>query len=189
MIYSLASKTHLLTLIAFHLALYLPMIGHGLVFDDFRHLYSAAFQSLQYGLTRVQGGPFFDPLVWLTFKADWMLWGGRSFPMAAENLLLHVANIVMLYFLTLRLWQSQIAAWWAALGFALLFPANTWAVMYIATRGHVIGAFFYALEMTLPRHPGRSAIKMAYGASGGFEVGWASSGGVHTIRYPSLVVP
>ncbi len=39
MIYSLASKTHLLTLIAFHLALYLPMIGHGLVFDDFRHLY------------------------------------------------------------------------------------------------------------------------------------------------------
>ncbi len=143
MIYSLASKTHLLTLIAFHLALYLPMIGHGLVFDDFRHLYSAAFQSLQYGLTRVQGGPFFDPLVWLTFKADWMLWGGRSFPMAAENLLLHVANIVMLYFLTLRLWQSQIAAWWAALGFALLFPANTWAVMYIATRGHVIGAFFY----------------------------------------------
>lgn len=143
MIYSLASKTQLLTLIAFHLALYLPMIGHGLVFDDFRHLYSAAFQSLQYGLTRVQGGPFFDPLVWLTFKADWMLWGGRSFPMAAENLLLHVANIVMLYFLTLRLWQSQIAAWWAALGFALLFPANTWAVMYIATRGHVIGAFFY----------------------------------------------
>jgi len=137
------SKTHLLTLIVFHLALYLPMIGRGLVFDDFRHVYSAAYQPLQYGLTRVQGGPFFDPLVWLAFKADWMFWGGRSFPMAAENLLVHVANILMLYFLTLRLWQSEVAAWWTALGFALLFPANTWAVMYIATRAHVIATFFY----------------------------------------------
>src|SRR6267142_1604820 len=85
-------RTHLLMLVVLHLALFLPMVGRGFIFDDFNHLYSAAYQPFRDGITRVQGGPFFNPLAWLTFKADWMLWDGRSFPMAVENLVVHIAR-------------------------------------------------------------------------------------------------
>ena len=137
------SPSHLLLLVVFQLALYLPLIGRGLVFDDFQHVYSAAHEPISHGLTRVQGGPFYDPVAWLAFKLDWMLWRGRSFPMAAENLLVHIANTLLLYLLALGLLKSQAAAWWTALGFALLFPANTWTVMYIATRAHLLSTFSY----------------------------------------------
>jgi hypothetical protein len=45
------------------------------------------------------------------------------------------------------LWRSQVAARWTALGFALLFPANTWAVMWISTRAHLLVTFFYLAAM------------------------------------------
>jgi len=63
--------------------------------------------------------------------------------LAAGNLLFHIANIALLYAFALKLWRSQVAARWAAMGFALLFPANTWAVMWISTRAHLLVTFFY----------------------------------------------
>jgi hypothetical protein len=39
------------------------------------------------------------------------------------------------------------AAWWAAFGFALLFPANVSAIMYISTRAHLISTLFYLAAM------------------------------------------
>ena len=134
---------HLLALAAFSYGLYLPGAGRGFVQDDFAHLHSAAFTPLSQGLTTAQAGPFFTPLVWLTFRLDWALWGMRSFPPAVENITLHTLNTVLVYCLALRLWGSGAAAWWAAFGFALLFPANNWAVMYTATRAHVLATFFY----------------------------------------------
>src|SRR5262249_54781388 len=81
----------------------------------------------------------------------WVLWGKSPFIMAMGNLLLHIANITLLYAFALKLWRSQVAARWAALGFTLLFPANTWAVMWISTRAHLLVTFFYlsALLSTL----------------------------------------
>ena len=119
------------------------MAGRGFVQDDFAHLHSAAFTPLREGLTTAQAGPFFTPLVWLTFRLDWALWGMRSFPLGVEGITLHFLNTVLIYCLALRLWSSGTAAWWAAFGFALLFPANNWAVMYIATRAHALATFFY----------------------------------------------
>jgi hypothetical protein len=132
-------------------ALFLPVMGRGFIHDDFIHIYSAAYHPLRRGLTCANGGPFYTPITWLTFKLDWVLWGKTPFMMAAGNLLLHIANITLLYIFALKLWRSQIAARWAALGFALLFPANTWAVMWISTRAHLLVTFFYlaALIATL----------------------------------------
>jgi hypothetical protein len=124
-------------------ALFLPVMGRGFIHDDFIHLYSVAYHSLRQGLTCANGGPFYTPIAWLTFKLDWLLWGKNAFLMAAGNLLLHIANITLLRAFALKLWRSQIAARWAALGFALLFPANTWAVMWISTRAHLLVTFFY----------------------------------------------
>jgi hypothetical protein len=145
-------------------ALFLPVMGRGFIHDDFVHLYSAAYHSLWHGVTRANGGPFYTPIAWLTFKLDWVLWAQNSFLMAAGNLLLHIANITLLYALVLKLWRSQIAARWAALGFALLFPANTWAVMWISTRAHLLVTFFYLAALiatlSLARAEGRRKLIM-----------------------------
>jgi hypothetical protein len=132
-------------------ALFLPVMGHGFVHDDFHHLYSAAYHSIHHGLTRANEGQFYAPIAWLTHRLDWILWGQKPFLSAMTNLLLHIANIGLLYTFVLRLWRSEIAARWSALGFALLYPANTWAVMWISTRAHLLVTLFYlaALLATL----------------------------------------
>jgi hypothetical protein len=145
------SYLFLLAVAVLSAALFLPVIGRGFIHDDFVHLHSVAYHPLRHGLTCANGGPFYTPVAWLTFKLDWVLWGKKPFLMAAGNLLLHIANITLLYAFALKLWRSQVAARWAALGFALLFPANTWAMMWISTRAHLLVTFFYlaALLATL----------------------------------------
>ena len=138
----------LLTLVFFSFALFLPFIGHGFIHDDFEHLGSVVFQTLDIGLTKATGGPFYAPIAWLSFKFDWFLWGSHNaFPFAMTNLTIHSANIILLYCFVERLWRDETAARWAVLGFFLLFPANIWAVMWIATRAHLLTTFFYLAGM------------------------------------------
>jgi hypothetical protein len=138
-------------------------MGRGFIHDDFVHLHSVAYHSMWHGLTHANGGPFYTPITWLTFKLDWVLWGKNPFLMAAGNLLLHIANITLLYAFAMKLWRSRAAARWAALGFALLFPANTWAVMWISARAHLIVTFFYlaTLLATLRLSRAKSHKKLA----------------------------
>lgn len=140
------SLTDGLALAAFSAAIFLPLIGRGFVHDDFMWLSYAAHQSRWYGFTHPTFS-FYTPLTWLSFKIDWTLWGFQAFPIALENLLLHILNTLLLYRLALRLWQSRAAAWWAAFGFALLYMANSWAVMWIAARTHLLATLFCLAAM------------------------------------------
>jgi tetratricopeptide (TPR) repeat protein len=45
----------------------------------------------------------YQPLSWLTFSLDYLLWGMNAFGYHLTNILLHSANAVLFYFLTLRL--------------------------------------------------------------------------------------
>jgi hypothetical protein len=135
-----------LALAAFSAAIFLPLIGRGFVHDDFVWLSSVAYESRWYGLTHPTP-TFYTPLTWLSFKLDWTLWGLRPFPYALENLLLHILNTLLLYRLALRLWQKHTAAWWTAFGFALLYMANSWAVMWISARTHLLATLFCLAAM------------------------------------------
>jgi hypothetical protein len=135
-------RIHLLFLIAFNGALFLPMIGHGFVVDDFLLLTTVAFRPFSFGLTHAHGN-FYTPLTWIWYKTDWSLWGMNAFPFALGDLIVYIANSLLLYRLALALYQDETAAGWTALGFTLLFPANPWAAMWIATRAHILVAFFY----------------------------------------------
>jgi hypothetical protein len=143
-------KLHLLLLVGFNVALFLPMIGHGFVVDDFPLLTTLAFQPFSFGLTHAHGN-FYTPLSWIWYKMDWSLWGMNAFPFAVGDLVVYIANSLLLYRLALTLYKDESAAGWTALGFTLLFCGNPWAVMWIATRAHVLVAFFYlaALNATL----------------------------------------
>jgi hypothetical protein len=143
-------KVHLLLIVGFNVALFLPMIGHGFIVDDFVLLTTLAFHPFSFGLTHAHGN-FYTPLTWIWYKTDWSLWGMNAFPFAVGDLIVYIANSLLLYRLALTLFRDESAAAWTALGFALLFPANPWATMWIATRAHVLVAFFYlaALNTTL----------------------------------------
>lgn len=138
--------THGIALAAFSSALFLPLIGRGFVHDDFMWLSSVAHEARWHGLTHPTP-TFYTPLTWLSFKLDWTLWGLRAFPYALENLLLHILNTLLLYRLALRLWQTHTAAWWTAFGFALLYMANSWAVMWISARTHLLATLFCLAAM------------------------------------------
>jgi hypothetical protein len=140
-------RFHPFIIAAFSAALFLPIIGRGFMQDDFDHLYSVAHYSLLSGLTRIQGGAFFAPVAWLSYRIDWDFWGYNPFAFALTNLILHLANIVTVYYLANRLWQSNIAARWAAIGYSLLYPANVSAVMFAGTRAHLLVTLFYLLSM------------------------------------------
>ncbi|MDQ1557615.1 MAG: protein O-mannosyl-transferase [Pyrinomonadaceae bacterium] len=143
---SYPSLKHDLWLAAFSVALFLPLIGGGFVHDDFVWLYNVAYRPHTYGLTHpIQD--FYTPVTWLSFKLDWALWGFQAFPIAFENLLLHVGNTLLLYRLAWRLWGSRAAAWWAAFGFALFYMANSWAVMWISARTHLLATLFCLAAM------------------------------------------
>jgi hypothetical protein len=109
-------------------------------------LASVAHETRWHGLTHPTP-TFYTPLTWLSFKLDWTLWGLRPFPYGLENLLLHILNTLLLYRLALRLWQRHTAAWWAAFGFALLYMANSWAVMWISARTHLLATLFCLAAM------------------------------------------
>jgi hypothetical protein len=138
--------TDALMLAALSAAIFLPLIGQGFVHDDFMWLDSVAHHRRYYGLTHPTP-TFYTPLTWLSFKLDWTLWGLRAFPYALENLLLHIVNTLLLYRLALRLWQTHTAAWWTAFGFALLYMANSWAVMWISARTHLLATLFCLAAM------------------------------------------
>jgi hypothetical protein len=131
-----------LIIIGLNAALFLPTMGHGFLTDDFLHLTSVKYGTLRQGLLGVNGGPFYAPTAWLSYSLDWMLWGWNPYAFATVNLLLHSANIFLLYLFARRLWRSHIAGWWAALGYALLFPANVSAVMFIGARAHLFVVCF-----------------------------------------------
>ena len=130
---SLITRFNYLTISLLTALIFLPMTGRGFIHDDFVHLCSVAYDPLWRGLTKATGGPFYAPFTWLTFKLDWMLWGLKPVAFAVTNLTLHLTNILLLNRLAFYLYQSAIAARWAAIGFALLYPANTWAIMWIST--------------------------------------------------------
>jgi hypothetical protein len=140
-------RFHPFIIAAFSAALFLPIIGRGFMQDDFDHLYSVAHYSLLSGLTHIQGGAFYAPVAWLSYRIEWDLWGYDPFPFAVTNLILHLANIVAVYYLANGLWQSSIAARWAAIGYSLLYPANVSAVMFSGTRAHLLATLFYLLSM------------------------------------------
>ena len=107
-------RIHLLLLIAFNGLLFLPMIGHGFVLDDFMLMATLAFHPFSFGLTHAHGA-FYTPLTWIWYKTDWLLWGMNAFPFALGDFVVYVANTLLLYRLALTLYQDESAAGWTAL--------------------------------------------------------------------------
>jgi protein O-mannosyl-transferase len=99
----------------------------------------------------------YQPLSWLTFSLDYLLWGMQPFGYHLTNILLHCANAVLFYFITLRLLAIaaapvssavvlKLAAGFAALVFAI-HPLRVESVAWATERRDVLSGFFLLLTV------------------------------------------
>ena len=98
----------------------------------------------------------YQPLSWLTFALDYLFWGLNPFGYHLTNILLHAANGVLFYFVTLRLLGVaapssdavvvKLAAGFSALFFAL-HPLRVESVAWVTERRDVLSGFFLLLTV------------------------------------------
>ena len=138
---------------------YLPVLWNGFVGwdDDENILNNPYFRGLGWARLRWMFTTFhlghYQPLSWLTFAIDYLWWGINPLGYHLTNLLLHVANAVLFYFLVSRVLtladvdsrKSQIV-WFASGVAALLFaihPLRVESVAWITERRDVLSGLFF----------------------------------------------
>jgi tetratricopeptide (TPR) repeat protein len=97
-----------------------------------------AFSTKYFGL--------WNPLVWLSFMFDYQLFGFNAGGYHWTNVIIHIFNIVLLFFL----FRNLTGAVWRSAFVAALFaihPINVESVAWIAERKNVLSTFFWMLTM------------------------------------------
>jgi len=109
------------------LAVFAPVLGNGFVEWGDRgdlvenpHYRGLGLSNLSWMFTTIHRGHY-QPLTWLSFTADYVVWGMQPAGYHLTSLLLHAACAVVMYLITLRLLGPTVvlAAFFGALLFAL----------------------------------------------------------------------
>jgi hypothetical protein len=101
--------------------------------------------NVRWALTTTEMGNW-HPLTWLSLMLDTQCWGTNPFGFHLTNLLLHLANVVLLY--VALLWMTEMPGRSAVV--AALFavhPLNVEAVAWVAERKGLLAAFFGLLTL------------------------------------------
>ena len=153
----------LIALLAF--AAFLPALENGFVsWDDEKNFLEnpryrgLGWTQLRWMFTTFHGGHY-QPLSWLTLGVDYVVWGMDPFGYHLTNLLLHAANAVVFYFITLHLLRLAIpnvsdgerrafhlSAGFAALVFAI-HPLRVESVVWATERRDVLSGLFFLLTI------------------------------------------
>jgi len=143
------------------LIVFLPALNAGFVnwdddenFLDNPHYRGLGAAQLRWMFTTFLMGHYI-PLTWMTLGLDYAVWGMKPAGYHLTNVLLHVANAVLVYFVALRLLRASMAdrseppmlalsvgAGFAALAFAL-HPLRAESVAWITERRDLLSGLFY----------------------------------------------
>ena len=139
-----------LSLIAF--LTYLNSFGNSFVWDDLNNIIRNDALDGPIGLREVFLNPtaqiFYRPIPYLTVFLDWSLFKENPFGYHFTNFAFHLACVILIFFLCLRLTQSPNVSFISALMFAV-HPVHTEAVSYISGRSDLICGFFIFLSFYL----------------------------------------
>ncbi len=131
----------LLALVAITLATFINSCGNGFVqYDDSINIYgnpriqSLSVDNLKWMFTDTQFAQRYMPLGWLSYAVDYHFFGANAAAYHIGNLLLHIANVVVLFFFLKRLLN------FAVNGAPRTVPAR--AVIWCAA----VGALFWAVN-------------------------------------------
>ena len=118
------------------------------------HYRGLGWSQLRWMFTTFHLGPY-QPLSWVTFGLDYLIWGINPVGYHLTNLILHTANAVFFYFVSRRLlarafsmsddqgsWRLNVGAAFAAVTFAI-HPLRVESVTWATERRDVLSGFFY----------------------------------------------
>jgi len=147
--------------VLFTLLAFLPSLQNGFVdWDDYDNfLQNPNYRGLNWSHLRWMFSTNYlgnyRPLTWVTFGLDYNLWGMNPVGYHFTSLLLHTANALLVYFLSLRLlsaaWSAdspskdiglKLAAALSAVLFAV-HPLRVEAVVWLSARSHLLSSLFY----------------------------------------------
>lgn len=134
-------------------AAFYPSLFNGFTnFDDNAYLTanplvrSLAPENIRRIFTSAQPHTVFSPLVTLSFALEYQAWGLRPAGFHAVNLLLHVLNAILVFFLIRGISRSPGAAFFTSLLFAV-HPLRVESVAWITERKDLLFAFFFLLAL------------------------------------------
>jgi tetratricopeptide (TPR) repeat protein len=163
-----SNRTRILFLIFVVLGVYYPVIFAGVnSVDDYKMISQLEdISRIDWrGLFMPGGGYYYRPLLMLTYFADKFLWGLNESFMHLENIIIHAANAVLLFFVALKVFSRPDMLkvelpLLSALVFAL-HPINTEAVAWISGRTDPLATLFVLISLLMlikGLETGRSAI-------------------------------
>jgi Tfp pilus assembly protein PilF len=142
-----------LLLIAITAALYSRVLKNPFVrYDD--QLYVTENPHIQQGLNRksfswawtATYASNWHPLTWNSHELDWQLYGSNAAGHHATSLLIHLLNVVLLFFLLLKATGKLGRSFVVAVVFAL-HPFNVESVAWVAERKNVLCTLFFLLAI------------------------------------------
>lgn len=111
-----------------------PHVQHGLTFDSVKWAFTATYAAN------------WHPLTWLSHMLDYQLYGPDPAGHHATNLLFHVANVLLLFWVLSRMTGSAWRSGFVAALFAI-HPLHVESVAWIAERKDVLSTFFWILTI------------------------------------------
>jgi Tfp pilus assembly protein PilF len=129
------------------LIVYLPALRGGFIFDDNVFLTENPLIAASDGLRRfwlTREALDYWPITSSTLWLEWRLWGAHAAGYHATNVMLHIAEVLLLWRLLRRLGVP--GAFFGALLFAL-HPLNAESVTWITQRKNLLGMLFYLLSV------------------------------------------
>lgn len=149
---------------------YSSSVSNGFVWDDFDIIVNndvnrdvsnilTLFRSADSTVTGNQVA-YYRPLARLTYMVDYQLFGLSPAGYHVENIIIHVAAVLLLFLLTLMLFREPLLAFVTALVFAV-HPVNAEAVNFLSTRNTLLAGAFVLLSFILYLH-GRHTGKTRY---------------------------
>lgn len=125
-------------------ACFLNSLGNGFVFDDKSLILENALLRSLANLPRLLTASY-RPLRDITHAIDFALWGENAAGFHLMNIVIHLANTLLVFVLLRRVAGSLPVAFIAALIFAI-HPIQTDAVTYISGRRDILFSLFYLLS-------------------------------------------
>ena len=167
----IAGIIFILLIITVGLFLYKNSLGGDFIWDDYSlvrdnvnirswsNLDNIFTKNIGFGARKTS--VFYRPFYILSFMLDYSLYGDNPQGYHRTNVILHVFNAVLLYWLLVLLFGNNVFALWTSLLFTV-HPVQVESVVYISSRGNVLGAFFLLLCLIIYIYSGRLRSKWLY---------------------------
>jgi tetratricopeptide (TPR) repeat protein len=143
-------RQHILTItagvafiVAASLVVYIPAMCGGYIWDDDVYVEENSLLSSPDGLRNIWTGKNvpsqYVPMVYTTFRFEYLLWGLQPFGYHLTNVLLHAFNALLIWLLLARL---KIRGAWLVSAIFALHPVHVESVAWITERKNVLSLFF-----------------------------------------------